>query len=372
MKVLLIAPLPPPIGGIAAVTSNLLNHITKHTRGINLLICNTSHKQRSVTSQSVIIRLYTGITNAIRIYSESLSILRKDKPNIIHLTSSASLSLFKDYMITRAARRNHLPIIVQWHFGRIPLLAAERNWEWKLLCHIVGSCNLSLVTDTASLHALRSAGFKNIQPIPNPVSPDVQMKSREEVSEPKERFPGRVIFVGHIMKSKGVYDLIEACCQLSSVRDLILIGPCESNVRNELTRIAGIKENGIWLKFMGYIKRNEVLDFMCSSPILALPSHTESFPNVLLEAMALGCAIVGTEVGAIPEILDINGNAPCGICVPVKNIEKLKLAIAELLDDHQKTAAMGRRGIERVLNNYSIEKVAEEYKAWWKNTAIAY
>ena len=133
MKVLLIAPLPPAVGGVASVADNLINGLKRYPGGIELLVYNNVHRFRSVTTQSFFVRVVTGIFNALKTWWRVRQIIRKDMPDLIHLTSSASLALFKDFLIIHAAGRVHIPVVMHWHFGRIPELRiylAETNASW--------------------------------------------------------------------------------------------------------------------------------------------------------------------------------------------------------------------------------------------------
>jgi glycosyltransferase involved in cell wall biosynthesis len=121
----------------------------------------------------------------------------------------------------------------------------------------------------------------------------------------------------------------------------------------------------------GELSYDQTLEFMFHSPILALPSYTEGFPMVVIEGMAMGCAIIASDVGAIPEILDASGKSPCGICVPVKDVEKLKNVIAELIDNYDELSFLSNNGKDRIMRVYSAENIIMQYKtAWYKATCI--
>jgi glycosyltransferase involved in cell wall biosynthesis len=136
-------------------------------------------------------------------------------------------------------------------------------------------------------------------------------------------------------------------------------------IKKELEGIAAGKRNGTWLKFSGQQNKEQVLEIMSNSPLLVLPSYTEGFPMVIIEAMAMGCAIIATDVGAIPEMLALSGDKPCGIGISCRNADMLEKAILTLLNDTEYTKILGQRGIQRVLNAYNGERVNDEYlKAW--------
>ncbi len=366
MKVLLIAPLPPPVGGVASVTENMVTYLTGHSEGIELSILNTSHGIRSMTSVSLLMRVYTGILNSLKTYFSVLKTIRKEMPDIIHLASSASLALIKDNLIVKAANHSGIPVAAHWHFGRIPALKLSRNWEWRLLMNVIHKSTVSVVIDNKSFGALSEEGIENIVFVPNPLALDVEQRTRESSRRRDQRKQGRIIFVGHIIRNKGVFELVEACSQIPDVLELILIGPYEEEIKRELAELAYKRDQGKWLEFTGQLNKDRVLDHMRESPVLVLPSYTEGFPMVLLEAMAMGCALIATDVGAIPEMMAISGDKPCGICIPPQNTEKLNKAIAALLGDSHMCDIMGERGRESVLKNYTLSKVIKQYRSIWE------
>ena len=65
---------------------------------------------------------------------------------------------------------------------------------------------------------------------------------------------------------------------------------------------------------------------LSASDVFVLPSYTEGFPNVIIEAMAMGKPIIATSVGAIPEMLDEG----CGVVVPPKDADSLQKALQKV------------------------------------------
>jgi glycosyltransferase involved in cell wall biosynthesis len=261
-------------------------------------------------------------------------------------------------------------VVVHWHFGRIPALAAQNRWEWKLLCNAISKSTRSIVIDNKSLVTLKSAGFSNVLYIPNPVGSDFEQKARELYESGTQKVPGRLIFVGQLIRRKGIYELVEACSRSASTKELILIGPYQKVTENELFEIAKRRNNGDWLNLTGSLSRNAVLEYMQSSPVLVLPSYTEGFPNVVVEAMSVGCAVIATDVGAIPDMLAVTTDSPCGICVPVHNSEELMKAILILIEDPGKTEILGKNGIKRILDNYTLSKIVQQYRSVWRESAL--
>jgi len=292
-------------------------------------------------------------------------LILKYKPTVLHITSSATLGLIKDIIIIRLAKLMKTPIVIHWHFGRIPDLARIHNWEWRFLKYVVRNSDSSIVIDQKSYETLLAQGFNNVENIPNPIPFDIEQRAKELLTQNSIRSSGKVIFVGHVIRDKGVFELVEACTDISEIQELIIIGPYEEDIKKQLITLAKRKKDGNWLKLLGQQNKDFVLYSMAKSQILILPSYTEGFPNVVIEAMAMGCAVIATDVGAIPEMINYGYKNPCGICVPPQNVEKLKGAILELIENPENANIMGQRGIEKVLCNYTLEKVVKQYLRVW-------
>lgn len=109
---------------------------------------------------------------------------------------------------------------------------------------------------------------------------------------------------------------------------------------------------------------------MMACSVFVLPTYSEGFPNVILESMACGCAIIASNVGAIPEMLAINSQKPCGICIEPRNKKELKKAIEFILDHPDIAQEYGKRAKERVFREYSIDSVWLRMVKIWKDSLI--
>ncbi|MGA4439880.1 glycosyltransferase [Psychrobacter pocilloporae] len=114
--------------------------------------------------------------------------------------------------------------------------------------------------------------------------------------------------------------------------------------------------------------RNDLFDIYKKMDCLVLSSITEGFPNVLIEAMSCGVPCISTDVGDAREII-----ADTGWIVPSEDqnaLEKaLEEAYREYLDFPEDWAARREKAYERVVENYSVEKMCERYIDVW-NDAI--
>ena len=367
MIILLLAPLPPPSGGISTWTKNILEYYRCDGRDYEIIHQDTACRLKDVTKVDFFNRWYYGIKEFLRIRYELNKNISLYKPDLIHITSSGSLALLKDFTLLKLAERKKTKVIVHWRFGKIPGIVEKKNWEWYLLSRIIRESSTSIVIDKKSLLSLTDSGHVNVINIPNPIGKVLEDKIHEKAITEYEKLENSILFVGHVVRDKGVFDLVEACTKLKRLKKLTLAGPFEMTIRTELLSHAKRRDQGKWLEITGGIDKEEVLRLMSQHEMLVLPSYSEGFPNVVLEAMSMGCPVIAYEVGAIPEMLAIASDKPCGICVPEKNIQKLGEAIIALLDDPEKAAWLGKNGRARVLEKYSVAQVMKQYESVWRN-----
>ncbi|MCU0458712.1 MAG: glycosyltransferase family 4 protein [Bacteroidales bacterium] len=367
MKVLLLSPLPPPHGGIAGWTLTILEHYRNNRFDYEIIHQDTAVRTRRVTNSSLLHRIISGIRITGRIYSSLRKRILKEKPDVIHITSSASIALLKDLLLLHLVRKHNVSVIIHFRFGRIPDLRRAKNWEWYLLRKVMRQSKVSIVIDRISYNSLMGSGFKNIAYIPNPVSPNIEKAAISIKLNPVPKRIGKVVFIGHIIPKKGVFELVNSSVAIPEIEELILIGPFEKSIKQKLLTLAKKRTQASWITFTGSLERNEIIYQLKDTSILVLPSYTEGFPNVIIEAMAMGCAVIATNVGAIPEMLNIDSNNPCGICIRPKDSDDLKKAFSYLLADYDRVAAMGKNGVERVLSSYSMSTISREYERIWQN-----
>jgi teichuronic acid biosynthesis glycosyltransferase TuaC len=107
-----------------------------------------------------------------------------------------------------------------------------------------------------------------------------------------------VLFVGNLLDSKGVTELVDAILANGSRFTGIFVG--DGPLRGYGTdRPGGLQS----LRFTGPRPHNEIATYMSAADVLVLPSHREGLPTVLVEAGSLGLPVIATAVGGIPELL---------------------------------------------------------------------
>lgn len=358
---------------MASPQGNISGGIARWTRHVLQFYSSLPQKDVELewfdTARSVNIREDMSTAQRIRLgikdYSQTIKKLKKKvsskKFDVLHLTTSASWGLLKDILFIRAAQKVGLKTVVHYRFGRTPQLAKAKNWEWHLLCKVVRLSDKSVFIDKASYQTMRNHGFENVCLLPNPISPAVfDAINKCNVMERKHN---EILFVGHCIKAKGVFELIQACKDINECT-VRMVGSIAETLKEELLHLFGDNDR---ISIVGEESYENIINDMLCCGVFVLPSYTEGFPNVILEAMACGCPIVATDVGAIPEMLDIENGNNYGICVKPQDVEGLKSALQKMLDDRTYATQCGGNAQQRVNDLYSMPRVWEQMVAIWNN-----
>ena len=172
------------------------------------------------------------------------------------------------------------------------------------------------------------------------------------------------VFVGQLSEQKGLHHLLRAMRKISDENiHLIVAGdstlwqtmnsPLESMTNEYETRLAREAE-GLNVHFMGRLASEQLPNAYRAADIMVCPSEwTEPFGIVNIEAMASALPVIASRTGGIPEIVIDNDT---GILVEPADADSLANAIAILASDRAKRVEMGRRGQERVEQQFTWER----------------
>jgi len=172
---------------------------------------------------------------------------------------------------------------------------------------------------------------------------------------PAPAVPRFLLFCRDAPKLKGAYVLFDAVRELAArgVRvDVTLVAVTDS-LREEIV-MAGLDRH---IKMLDYLSHDEALATLRCTDVILQISSSEGFPNILLEAMALGCAAIVTPVGAVPEIVGADGE--CAFIIPVGEAAMLADRMARLAADRDLLARMAAAAQARVVERYTERTVVQ-------------
>ena len=174
--------------------------------------------------------------------------------------------------------------------------------------------------------------------------------------------PAAFLFVGRLLRDKGIHEFVEACrilrAQGSDARFRIL-GPLDSNPNSlNAGQVAAWSETGV-VEYLGEAK--DVRPAIAGAHILVLPSYCEGTPRSVLEAMAMGRAIVTTDVPGCRATVSDGVN---GLLVPARNAQALAGAMGRLAADPGLVARFGAASREVAETKYDVRLVTADILAF--------
>lgn len=137
-----------------------------------------------------------------------------------------------------------------------------------------------------------------------------------------------ILYVGRLIEAKGLNELMDAfrvVLQRHPQAQLAFAG--EGAMKPELLQRIEQERLRTHVRLLGGLPPSEVADWMSSADLLALPSWSEGYPNVLVEALACGCPVVASRVGGIPEIV----RADNGLMHPPRDASALAKTLLDAL-----------------------------------------
>lgn len=226
-----------------------------------------------------------------------------------------------------------IPIVTTLHGTDITLLGKDKSFKPVIEYAInksdaVTAVSEDLIKETLSHFRIQ----KEIKMIPNFIdlnlySQEVDKQLRSKIAEDDEKI---LVHISNFRKVKRVEDVIKIFNNVQKVvpSKLLMIGDGPDRVRAErLCRKLKISEK---VKFMGKLKSVE--EFLSISDIFVLPSETESFGLVALEAMASKNAVISTNAGGLPEV---NIQNETGYLSDVGNVKEMSENVIKLLSDEE-------------------------------------
>ncbi|MBC7227530.1 MAG: glycosyltransferase family 4 protein [Thermoflexales bacterium] len=284
--------------------------------------------------------------------------LRMARPHIIHAEEEPdSLAALQIALARRLFAPRAKLILHTWQNVNRP-----KRWYVRLVTQIsLREADAILCANQEAVQVLWEMGYQG----PTEVIPPIGVDPR--VFRPMERRLNpavfRVAYAGRFVPEKGLDTLIQAVARLGSGVELWLIGDGPQRAAlQSLAQSLGIAERVRWIP---PVPPEQMPEILAQVNVVVLPSRTtpvwkEQFGRILVEAMACGVSVVGSNSGAIPEII---GDA--GLIFPEGDVEALAGCLSHLRQSPDLQAELVRLGLVRA-SLYTQEAVAEQTLAFYE------
>lgn len=166
-------------------------------------------------------------------------------------------------------------------------------------------------------------------------------------------------YVGRIVRSKGVLDLIQAFIELRKTINckLLLVGPWDLDERSDDAVMDEIRvllqRHQLEQEILFIGQREDIAELLSVIDIFVLPSYREGMPVSLLEAMAMEKVVIGTNIRGVREEI----TEDCGFLYKPKDIDGLKEQLLFCLSNMDNVRDLGKAARKRVMSLFSLEQV---------------
>jgi L-malate glycosyltransferase len=300
---------------------------------------------------------------ALALATKMAEVAEMNQLDILHchyaIPHSVSAFLAKSMLYPRK-----LPVVTTLHGTDITLVGADRSYLPITRFSIEQSDGVTAVSQYLKEATINVLGVKkDIEVIYNFVDCDKYQPSSNQTlhnhfAPNNERI---LIHVSNFRAVKRPSDVVEIFCRVQKNIPAVLLMVGDGPERSRAEWVARECQIESKVHFLG--KQDNIEEWIGISDLLLLPSETESFGLVALEAMACEVPVVASKVGGLPEVVT---DGVDGYLVEPRNIEKMALCASAILKDESIRREMGKRAREKAHANFCSNKIISAYENYYQ------
>lgn len=261
---------------------------------------------------------------------------------IIHMSQGGAF--VREGSLAWLSRSLGMAVGIHIHGSSFPDFANRRP---KLVQVVLNAAiTVFTLTDETSVAVSKYARATSvILKVPNAVNIPTRWPAKERL----------IVFAGEVGHRKGCDVLLAAWRRLAEKRNgwrLAIAGP----LKMDLSPYSDISD----IEFLGPLPHDEVTTLLSSASMAVLPSRNEALPMFLLESMAQKCAVIGTRVGSIAELLEGAGEV-----IEPNSVEQLTATMRDLMESDTMRDQLSKRAFDKIVRYYSAESCARTLENEW-------
>lgn len=313
MRVLLIGPLPPPVGGTTASFAHLVDNL-QDVHEIQLSVIQTFASKERTFKNKVLVPLRS-LIKVVQTIPQN---------DIVSFHASTWRLIYFSPLLLMICRLFGRPLVVRAFGGSLDLAYSRCSWWQRLLIRcLFRSDKVLLQTKHLISHFQREFPRANLAWFPTSRPRSTSLSLEAQRREEGRRF----VFLGHVKPSKGVRTLFAAVKHLRDAHfTLDIYGPLQEGVKYSEFKIDSK------IKYKGVIEHNHAIPLLTNYDALIFPSQDEGegYPGVILEAYMAGIPVIATRLRSILEIVEDGKN---GLLTRPQDSDELAQAMQMLIDD---------------------------------------
>lgn len=349
-KLLFLLQVPPPVYGASLRNKEFFDYAKSRNPAIKLIDIAIAKRVENVGKLSI-----SGVLRALKVVAQSCLQILISRPHLIYITpSSGTIAQLKELPALIVARALGIDVVA--HFRN---LGFKNNVLTLLLRKALKNQKVIIMSPRVLPALAHVVCDSKIQYLPNGlVVPQIQFAQSKVTDEI------RLIYLSNWIPTKGVLESIKAV-RVAAQRlsgevklHLTLCGGTADSDFYEMVRaeVKAAEQDGVRVVEVGFVEGREKWDYLAQAEILLFPTSypKELFPGVVMEGMAAGCVVLGSNFVAIPDMLD-NGEA--GFIHDVGDVEMIADQLIFLANDRGALARIQAAARKRFLENYSSDVV---------------
>lgn len=296
------------------------------------------------------------------------TVAENEKLDLLHVHYAIPHSI--SAILARESIKSHrrLPVITTLHGTDITLVGADRSYLPITKYALEQSDGVTAVSNYLKQATIEHFQFDRIEVIPNFVcptdyKPKIDCDLRESLSPDGAPV---MVHVSNFRPVKRPVDCVEILARVLKKTNARLVMVGDGSERTNCVHRARCLSVSDHCTFVG--KQARIVDYLCASDILLLPSEQESFGLAALEAQAVQVPVIASRVGGLPEVVE---DKETGFLSEVGDLDKMADDAARLLMDPELRRAMGKKARASAISRYSTDLVIPQYINFYEKVLAA-
>lgn len=346
IRVLMTGPMPPSVGGMATVLSDL--GASKLATQVDLVFFNTAKTTKEGRN------IIEAVLSKSQLWLEWVRLLKANPRTIAHIHTCSGFTFFLDGILICLAKLSFVPVVLHVHGAKFdnfldglnPLLLLVVRWLfWR--------CDKVIVlSDSWQVELQKRLGAQHFCVIANGVPiidcfPGNKCTNREV----------NILFLGNLTERKGVLDLLEVMRYVDNAVLHMVGGEEQVGIVAKANQIINQFQLNSKVKLHGVKSGHDKRQFLVDADIFVLPSYAEGLPVSLLEAMAYGLPVIVSTVGGIPAVVTDEKE---GFLISAGDQQQLRLSLNRLINDPALRDSMGQAARARCQAGFGIDNTVDK------------
>jgi glycosyltransferase involved in cell wall biosynthesis len=296
--------------------------------------------------------------NAARLFLRLVRFLRRERIDILH-----AFDFYTSVFAVPAGRIAGVPVVLASRRELLDLRSPLQQRAIRLACWFATGVVANSRAAGQDIFGPRVEGSRRVDILPNCINlddfkPDTSCGDiRDSLGIARDAFV--IGALGNLRPEKDFSTFLRAARVIhESVASAVFLIVGEGPERTNLERLVGQLNLSGTVHFLG--ERPDVANVLSDVDVLVMSSITESFPNAILEGMAIGKPIVATNVGGVPDLVE---EGCTGFLVPPHDPTSIAERILRLWSNSTLRASMGEEGRNRVARKFTVGRVVEQLEA---------